>query len=232
MVKRRFCLANLSLFHGSLEVVSSPEFGRGKEYNDYGVGFYCTESEELAKEWACNEGIGGFVNRYALDVSAITVMRLSSEKHAVLSWLALLMQHRDVRAASPVAEAGKAYLREHFLPDTSSADVIVGYRADDSYFSFARAFVNNAISLDQLSRAIRLGNLGEQVVLKSEKAFECIEFIGAETVDPVIWFAKRKRRDEEARAAYREEVARGDISGLFMREILTEGIKDGDARLQ
>lgn len=63
-------------------------------------------------------------------------------------------------------------------------DVIIGYRADDSYFSFASAFLNNTISLAQLERAMFLGKLGEQVVLKSERAFSQLHFeesISAET---------------------------------------------------
>ena len=44
--------------------------------------------------------------------------------------------------------------------------MVIGYRADDSYFSFARAFVNNEISLEQLSYAMRLGKLGELVCIK------------------------------------------------------------------
>ena len=30
-------------------------------------------------------------------------------------------------------------------------DVIIGYRADDSYFAFAQDFLNNAISLNTLN---------------------------------------------------------------------------------
>ena len=43
------------LYHGSLEIISTPMYGQGKVYNDYGQGFYCTESLELAKEWSCAE---------------------------------------------------------------------------------------------------------------------------------------------------------------------------------
>lgn len=38
----------------------------------------------------------------------------------------------------------------------------------DSYFSFAEDFLNNAISVSKLSKAMKLGNLGEQIVLKSD----------------------------------------------------------------
>ena len=43
----------------------------------------------------------------------------------------------------------------------------IGYRADDSYFSFASDFINGAISYRQLCNAMCLGKLGQQFVLKS-----------------------------------------------------------------
>ena len=58
-------------------------------------------------------------------------------------------------------------------------DFIKGYRADDSYFSFAAAFLNNTISLSQLEKAMVLGKLGEQIVAKSEKAFDRLAYISA-----------------------------------------------------
>lgn len=42
----------MTLFHGSEFRIEKPYAGGGKKTNDYGVGFYCTESEDLACEWA------------------------------------------------------------------------------------------------------------------------------------------------------------------------------------
>ena len=171
---RGVTMSNLIIYHGSPEIIEKPQFGKGKTYNDYGIGFYCTEHIELAKEWACTEDVDGFVNKYEIDLSNLKVLNLSSDEYTILHWLAMLMKHRKVRLSTPVMKRGREWLIEHFLPDTKEYDVIIGYRADDSYFSFARAFVNNEISLNQLSYAMRLGKLGEQVVLKSKKAFEFI----------------------------------------------------------
>ena len=44
----------ITLFHGSEKVIEHPVFGAGKKHNDFGLGFYCTESEALAKEWAAS----------------------------------------------------------------------------------------------------------------------------------------------------------------------------------
>ena len=57
----------ITLYHGSEQIIESPTFGLGKQNNDFGLGFYCTESEELAKEWAVSSLRNGFVNCYSLD---------------------------------------------------------------------------------------------------------------------------------------------------------------------
>ena len=45
-------MSKLTIYHGSPEIFEKPQFGKGKPYNDYGRGFYCTEHIELAKDWA------------------------------------------------------------------------------------------------------------------------------------------------------------------------------------
>lgn len=225
-------MSKITLYHGSVEKIEKPVFGKGKTYNDYGQGFYCTEHIELAKEWACNEGVDGFANKYELETDGLKILDLSSDEYTILHWLALLMNYRKLRLSTPVMHRGIEWLKKHFLIDISDYDLIIGYRADDSYFSFARAFVSNEISLSQLNYAMRLGKLGEQYVLKSEKAFEQIEFKSFELADNTIYYARRKMRDDEARNAFFEELEKDDIDGIYMRDIIREEMTSDDARLR
>jgi len=149
-----------------------------------------------------------------------------------LHWVAIMMKNRKLRLSTPVMKRGREWLIEHFMPVTEGYDAIIGYRADDSCFSFARAFVNNEISLNQLSYAIRLGKPGEQIVLKSKKAFDEIKFVSYEVCDNTIYYAKRKARDNEARKAFIAEQEKDDLNGLFMRDIIREEVKPDDARLR
>lgn len=225
-------MSKIILYHGSNEKIERPIFGKGKVYNDYGQGFYCTEHIELAKEWACNEGVDGFANKYELDLINLKILNLSEEKYTILHWLALLMENRRFRVTTPVMRRGVQWLMEHFLIDIGEYDLIIGHRADDSYFSFARAFISNEISLSQLNYAMRLGKLGEQYVLKSEKAFQQIEFKTAELADNTIYYARRKIRDDEARNAFFVELEKEDLNGIYMRDIIREGMTSDDARLR
>lgn len=225
-------MSKLVLYHGSPDIIEKPAFGKGKAYNDYGRGFYCTEHIELAKEWACTEGTDGYANKYELDTLGLSVLNLSSDDYTILNWLAILMLHRKGRLSAPIAKQGREYLIQNFLPNFQNYDAIIGYRADDSYFSFARAFVSNTISLKQLGHAMRLGKLGEEFVLKSPKAFETIRFIDYTVADNTVYYAKRKARDDGARAAYMKELETNDINGIFMRDIIREEIKADDPRLR
>ena len=63
--------------------------------------------------------------------------------------------------------------------------------ADDSYFSYAKDFISGIISYEQLCKALMLGNLGEQICLKSKKAFESIRFTGYQKVDYNEWYPKK-----------------------------------------
>ena len=224
-------MSKLILYHGSSEIIEKPIFGKGKAYNDYGRGFYCTENFELAKEWACTEGIDGYANQYEIETDGLKILNLSSGEYTVLHWLALLMTYRKLRLSTPVMKRGAEWLKEHFLVNIEDYDAVIGYRADDSYFSFARAFVSNEISLGQLSHAMKLGKLGEQFVLKSREAFEAIQFVSYVASDNTIYYARRKARDDAARAAFFEELERDDMDGIYIRDLIRGEVKADDPRL-
>lgn len=220
------------LYHGSEFLIEKPEFGKGARHNDYGRGFYCTENIELARERACAKQKNGYVNIYELDMEGLKVLNLNDSKYHILNWLAILADNRTYWQNGSIAEEAKKYIKEHFLIDITPYDIIVGYRADDSYFSFAQDFVSGVISLEKLSEAMRLGKLGEQIVLKSPKAFETIYFQNYENVDAEIYYIKKAEREREARREYRRRKKESaDIHELFMLDIMREGMENGDTRL-
>ena len=174
----------------------------------------------------------GYANIYELDMSDLKCLNLNSKEYNILNWLAILADNRTYWQNGSIAEEAKKYIKDHFLLDTSVYDVIIGYRADDSYFSFAQDFVSGLISFQKLSEAMRLGKLGEQIVLKSEKAFQQLKFIGYEVADAEEYYIKKTEREREARKEYRRnKKGNANINDLFMLDIMREGIQNGDARL-
>lgn len=222
------------LYHGSKEVIKNPTLRGGKESNDYGYGFYCTENIELANEWACPDNNDGYANKYELDMTGLNVLDLTKPEYNILNWMALLLQFRIPKGMTPNDEMAREYILKNFSIDLTKVDVIIGYRADDSYFSFARDFLKNTITVAQLSRAMELGKLGIQVVLHSEKAFEHLKYIESTIADNETYYTKRRARDLMAKEEYREATKLSSVTqdDLFIMDIIRQEVKNDDPRIQ
>ncbi len=221
------------LYHGSVKMIEKPLFGYGKPYNDYGLGFYCTDSLEMAKEWGVGKNQSGYANCYELDCDGLQILDLNAPEYCILHWLAVLLQNREFDVPSGLALEAKEYLLTTFAVNYESYDAIIGYRADDSYFSFAQDFINGTISYRQLNNAMHLGKLGQQFVLKSKAAFDRIQFVGSEVAHSGEWYAKKMLRDQTARRDYfsveRNRRQRGD---LYIIQIMDEEMTPNDPRLR
>lgn len=216
------------LYHGSVTIIEKPIYHGGKATNDYGYGFYCTENIDLAKEWACtNNETNGYANKYELDLDKLNVLDLTSKEYSVLNWIAILLKFRQFDISSDILMAAKEYLLKNFYIDVNKYDVVIGYRADDSYFRFARDFISNTISVEKLAKAMELGMLGKQIVLISEKAHKEIKYISTETADHTIFYTRRVARDKKAREDYLKS-SKDVLSGLYIKEIMIKGLKNGD----
>lgn len=225
--------SKITVYHGSPRIIQKPIFGAGNPNNDYGLGFYCTERVELAKEWACSVETDGYANQYTLDLTNLSMLSLTSGDFHILNWLFVLLENRTFRIRGDIAQQAKAYIFENFAIDYKGYDIIKGYRADDSYFSFANAFLNNAISIAQLERAMVLGKLGEQIVLMSEKAFDSIAFVDSIPAPKEIYLPKKLARDTAAREDFQKEKGIASLlTEKFILDIIREGWTNDDQRLQ
>lgn len=224
----------MELFHGSSSIIEIPAFGKGNAKNDYGLGFYCTENIELAKEWACKTPDDGFANRYSIDLSELDILNLASGDWHILNWMAILLENRSFEISNPVAKDAKDYIIQTFMPDYKDKDIIIGYRADDSYFSFAKAFLNGGIPLKALAEALKLGKLGEQICVKSRKAFDRIQFVDAEMADGQQYYIRRTVRDTKAREDYLKLLGLSvrDKDSIYILDILRQEWKNDDERLR
>ena len=67
-----------------------------------------------------------------------------------------MLAHRKFDITSPIGNNAREFILNRFMPETADVDVMIGYRADDSYFSFAEDFVND----------------GADVIIKADAAAE------------------------------------------------------------
>ena len=139
--------------------------------NDYGKGFYLTESLRLAKEWAvCRpDERNGWVHKFSLDITDLRI--LDFQEYNILSWLAELMKHRDAADSKRYRILSEKFIEKYGI-DSEHYDVIKGWRANASYFYIAREFVRDNIDVEILEELLSLGGLGIQYCIKSERAYE------------------------------------------------------------
>lgn len=202
---------HITLFHGNKDANMIPCFGKGKSNNDFGKGFYTTPDANLGKEWAYSSytrGSQGFLHEYNLDLRDLKVLNLV--EHDTLSWMAELYSNRELNydiissdALEIVTQRVNSFVKRYKL-NTDVYDVIVGYRADDSYFRYANDFALGLLYRETLDDALMLGDLGLQVFIKSEKAFSALSKVSVTPVDDK-YAQYYIRRDKRARAEYEEK---------------------------
>lgn len=200
-------MGKLILFHGSPNETVTPTFGLGNEKHDYGMGFYLTESIELAKEWAvCRpDETNGWVHKFEFDTEGLKV--LDFQQINVLSWLAELMKHRDASDTKRYRVLAQKFIDKYGV-DTTGYDVIKGWRANASYFYIAKEFVKDNIDIDILEELLSLGGLGIQYCIKTERAYAKLKELPESlmSVDYSEFNEKYNVRDTNAREKMRQLV--------------------------
>ena len=168
------------LYHGTSESSFEPRFGGGRDYHDYGNGFYTTEDIEAAKEWACQgQHEKAFVYAYEINTDGLDMLDLD-ENHT-LAWVSILMAHRRSKKIRGAALERCNKMIEQYGKGVNDYDFIRGFRANDSYFQFTTDFVTDTITLETLKKSIVAGGLGKQICIKSEKAYlqlgRCVDVV-------------------------------------------------------
>jgi len=191
----------ISIFHGSDKIIKMPEYGKGKPYNDYGLGFYTTKNKGLAGEWATPKpNIDGYVNEYKYNIAGLNILNLNTLP--IENWITILIKNRHGEYSDVATRRIKQFINKYDY-DIAGYDVVEGYRADDAYFDFVSDFALALLSLESLKKAMKFGDLGQQICLKSKEAFEeeRFNFIFPHPAPASRYF---KLRDERRKAANKE----------------------------
>lgn len=192
------------IFHGSERIIKEPRYGVKSKNSDYGDAFYCTQDIYAAKEWANKRIVGGYANKYLFDGRDLKVLDLT--KKDVIYWIAILMHFRDLDPIfKDTYKKELTYLEKHYYINVDEYDVIIGYRADDSFFAFPLMFVESRIRLSKLDEIYHLGFLGLQIAIKSEKAFKRLKYIESIKAEP-IYKEKYAYRIDDADRRFKEIV--------------------------
>ena len=201
--------STVTIYHGSEKIIEKPVFGEGKKHNDFGPGFYCTENEDLAKEWAVTKNRNGYVNIYSLNTECLNILYLNSEQYTILNWIATLVNNRVFTLNNPVTNRARRYIIDNFSVNVNAY---------------------NAITIEQLSLAMKLGKLEEQIVLKSRLSFEQLSFVNYREAESELYYPLRKKRDNGANNYYLK-ILEKEEDGLYVQDIIRGGILNNDPRI-
>lgn len=208
----------MKFYYGADRLVVEPKYNEGNPSNDYGLGFYLTKDKELAKLWAGKFDHDGYLIEYDVNVSNLKILHLNTiENKDVLVWISILISHRFSIEERNENQKAINWLNENYPFELGDYDVIVGYRADDSYFDYSRDFVKNELSIEILKDAMRLGKLGTQFVLMSEKAFRNIKYVKHEIVNKNNEYKNFRIKTKNEYLKLKKE---DDINNTFIRDIM------------
>ncbi|MFG6344645.1 MAG: DUF3990 domain-containing protein [Lachnospiraceae bacterium] len=187
----------ITIYHGNKVEYIVPTYGLGSMNNDYGRGFYTTPSIELAKEWAWGiyaAGNKSYVHTFELNIKGLNILNLTELDS--IYWIAELLYNRkfNIQNKEVVLDNIKILIDKYKL-DTSKYDIIIGYRADNNYFTYAESFISGTIYKNTLDRVLGTEELELQVFIKSERAFNSLKKTATEEVSEKFstYFIKRDK---------------------------------------
>lgn len=206
------------LYYGASSLVTKPEYGKGNNNNDYGLGFYLTKDKYMARLWATRYVPCGYLITYDVDIKDFNILNLEDTTNEnVLYWISMLIKHRFSKSDYNNNKETIDWLCNKYITNIDEYDMIIGYRADDAYFNYSKEFVQNELSLEALSLAMKVGKLGKQYVLKSPKAFNRIRMITFEKIDNTNEYAEFRKK---ALIEYHELKLKDDIHNTYIRDLM------------
>ena len=156
------------LYHGSIEIVESPEIRIPSRSLDYGYGFYTTTSLKQAEDWVkrkLNANIQvGYVNVYELDESRIKNLNALLFNSPSEEWVDFVMKNRTDK---------------DFYHDF---DIVYGPVANDKVYAAFALYEGGIIDKQTLISELKAYKLVDQYLFHTDKALNAIKFIEAKEV--------------------------------------------------
>lgn len=152
------------IYHGSTVLVQHPEIRVGKNYLDFGIGFYTTTSYDQAERWARikmrreNKNTG-YVAIYTFDYESAkenTVIRQFDT--ANIEWLLFVVNNR------------------RGIPHTEPVDMHIGPVADDNVYQTIRFFENGVYDAEETVKRLKTETLHDQWTFHTEKMLSYLQF--------------------------------------------------------
>ena len=159
----------MKLYHGSIEIVKTPEIREPNRTLDYGSGFYTTTSYKQAEDWVRRrlEGTGaesGFVNIFELDEKALQTLNCLIFHAPTEEWVDFVMQNRTQKGFC------------------HSYDIVYGPVANDRVYAAFALYEGGLLNKQNLIAELKTYILVDQYLFHTEVSLEALTFIEAKEV--------------------------------------------------
>ena len=152
----------IELYHGSLDIVTSPEIRESNRTLDYGVGFYLTSSSEQADAWVRRKLTKdiecGYTNIYEYDEKLECDLNALVFEQANEEWLDFVMSNR----------MNLNYKHEY--------DIVKGPVANDRVYASFALYESGLIDKQELIHELRAYKLVNQILIHTTKALQIIKW--------------------------------------------------------
>lgn len=157
-----------TLYHGSLEIVATPEIREPNRTLDYGEGFYLTSSADQAEAWVRRKLKGditlGYVNIYEYDENMEAAFETLVFERPDETWLDFVMANR-------------------MNPDFKHRyDIVKGPVANDRVYASFALYEAGLIDKQELINELRAYKLVNQILIHTDKALASVRWLEAKEV--------------------------------------------------
>lgn len=143
------------IYHGSSQIVETPEIRIAKFNKDFYFGFYCTVMQEQARRWATRYGKKGYVSIYEYIVNP--EFKVLKFEKMTEEWLDFVVDCR----------MGKAH----------DYDIVEGPMADDTIYNYLQGFIEGKFSRAAFWELVKFKYPTHQISFHTAKALTTLRFV-------------------------------------------------------
>lgn len=143
------------VYHGSSQIVETPEIRITKYNKDFYFGFYCTIMEKQARRWATRFGKKGYVNIYEYipdqELNILVFEKMTE------SWLDFIVACR--------------------MGQSHGYDIVEGPMADDAIYNYVQGFIDGKYSREAFWELVKFKYPTHQISFHTARALTTLNFL-------------------------------------------------------
>lgn len=153
-------MGKILVYHGSNQLVETPEIRIAKFNKDFYFGFYCTIMRKQAERWATRFDENGYVNIYEYH---------SNPELKVLKFAEMTDEWLDFIVA---CRSGKSH----------DYDIVEGPMADDTIYNYVQGFIDGKYSREMFWALAKFKYPTHQMSFHTARALTTLKFVKGELI--------------------------------------------------